>query len=114
MSLIWATRGRTWGFRFVRNAEMVDPLPVYEVAFSGIEDEPEVCRRRDATVALRFIDPCGRKDQSGRVILHEFVITGDTTEGLNSTEDGLQRIWPLVAGEFERIYDLHRPPPAQH
>ena len=34
MSLIWATRGRTWGFRFLRDGGFPDPLPVYDLAFS--------------------------------------------------------------------------------
>ena len=45
MKLIWATRGRTWGFRFLRDGGFEDPLPVYDEAFSEVGDEPEVCRR---------------------------------------------------------------------
>lgn len=110
MSLIWATRGRTWGFRFLRNASVADPLPVFEAAFYGIEDDPEVWRRLGQTVAIRIRDPEGRKDQSGRIILHEFVIEGDMTAGLNSTQDGRDKIWPLVAGEYGRIYNSSGPP----
>lgn len=110
MSLIWATRGRTWGFRFVRNAGVSDPLHAYESAFSGTEDDPEVCRRRGDTVAIRLRDPEGRKDQSGRVILHEIVVEGDPAEGVNSVQDGLEKVWPVVAGEYEQIYDSPVPP----
>ena len=31
---IWATRGRTWGFRFLRRGGLEDPLGVYEATFS--------------------------------------------------------------------------------
>ena len=37
MTLIWATRGRTWGFRFLRDGGLEDPLDTYEEAFAGIE-----------------------------------------------------------------------------
>ena len=55
MSLIWATRGRTWGFRFLRNGGFEDPLAVYDDAFSGVGDQPEAWRRvarRQGGVAL--------------------------------------------------------------
>ena len=74
MSLIWVTRGRTWGFRFLRDGGFKDPLPVYEEAFSGVEDEPEVWNRVGEKVALRFPDPLERKDLAGRVIPHDFEI----------------------------------------
>ena len=57
MNFIWATRGRTWGFRFVRDGGLPDPLVVYDTAFSGVGDEPEAWRRNAETVALRFPDP---------------------------------------------------------
>ncbi len=44
MKIIWATRGKTWGYKFLLDGQFADPLPVYERAFSGAEDEPEVFR----------------------------------------------------------------------
>lgn len=110
MSLLWATRGRVWGFRFIRTAGLSDPLPTYEKAFSGTEDDLEIWRRLGNTVAARLLDPEGRKDQSGRPIFHDFVVEGDTAEGLNSTHEGRQRLWSLVAEEYECIYDSRTPP----
>jgi len=110
MSLLWATRGRTWGFRFLRTAGLSDPLPVYEDAFSIVEDEPEACRRSGGRVALRMRDPQGRQDQSGRVILHEFVLSGAAARGVDSVQAGLEQIWPLVAAEYEAAYDSPTPP----
>lgn len=114
MTLVWATRGRSWGFRFIRTAGAPDPLPIYEDAFSSVEDEPEVFRRSQTLVALRFRDPDGRKDQSSRLIFHEFVLQGEMAEDLHSIEEGREKIWPLVADEYERIYDLTTPPEPQH
>jgi hypothetical protein len=117
MSLIWATRGRTWGFRFLRNDASGDPLALYDAAFSGVEETSEACRRVSGTgsrpemVALRFPDPVGRRDRSGRVIPHDFVVFGALAEEVDSVETGRQRIWPLVADDFERVWELPKPPP---
>src|SRR5699024_11890142 len=81
---------------------------VYEDAFCGLDDEPEVCRRTGCQVALRLPDPEGRNDQSGRLIIHEFVIEGSAAQGVETPEDGRERIWPLVAAEYAEVYDSDR------
>lgn len=113
MSIIWATRGRTWGFRFLLKGGSKDPLLEYEEAFSGAGDAAEICHRAGARMALRFPDPLDRKDAAGRVIPHEFVVSGPLAEEIESVEDGLRVVWsrPGVADEFERVWDLPEPPP---
>ena len=74
MTLIWATRGRTWGFRFLRDGGFADPLPKYDAAFAGIGVGPTAYQRVGTTVAVRFPDPHGRKDSAGRLIPHELVV----------------------------------------
>lgn len=106
MSLIWATRGRTWGFRFLLRGGIRDPLPVYEEVFSAIQDEPEAWCRASDKVALRFPDPLKRKDEAGRIIPHGFVVFPPLADEINSVEYGRQRVWPLVAEEFARVWDL--------
>lgn len=106
MNFIWATRGRVWGFQFLRDGGFCDPLPAYDQAFSQIDDDPEFCRRVDDAVALKFPDPLGRCDDVGRVIPHEFVVYGRLADDLDSVEDGRNVIWPLVAEEYERLWDL--------
>jgi len=112
MSLIWATRGRTWGFRFLLDGGFTDPLPEYETAFVGVEDAPKACRRVGGRVALRFPDPLGRKDTAGRVIPHDFVVTGPLADEIDSVDDGLRLVWqqPRVADEYARIWDSPEPP----
>jgi hypothetical protein len=116
MTFIWATRGRTWGFRFLRTRGSEDPLPVYETAFSGVEDRAQAWCRVAGTgavpelVALRFSDPEGRRDLAGRVIPHDFVVFGALADEVDSVEAGRQRIWPLVADDFERVWELPKPP----
>jgi hypothetical protein len=118
MRLIWATRGRTWGFRFLRRGGCEDPLPVYDAAFSGVEDKPEAWRRLAETmalpemVALRFPDPEGRQDRAGRVIPHEFVVFPPQADDIESIEDGRRLVWPLVADEFARVWKVPNPPSA--
>lgn len=107
---IWATRGRTWGFRFLRSSGLEDPLEAYEDAFSTIGDQPEAWRRLDDVVALRFPDPEGRQDDANRIIPHEFVLFGAWTEGIDSLEAGIQRIWPVVKDEFARVWADQQPP----
>lgn len=117
MSIIWATRGRTWGFRFLRDGGFEDPLTVYETAFSGVEDEPQVWRRVAETaalpemVALRFPDPSDRRDQAGRVIPHDFVVLQPLAAEIDSVEEGRRLVWSLVADDFERVWELPKSPP---
>lgn len=107
---LWATRGRTWGFRFLRRGGYDDPLGVYEQAFSLIGDAVEGWCRFDGGGALRFRDPESREDIARRVIPHDFVLFGDLVDGIDSVETGRERIWPLVADEFGKIWDLPDPP----
>ncbi len=109
-TFIWATRGRTWGFRFLRTGGLTDPLGEYERTFSKIGDQPEDWGRVDDKVALRFLDPKKRQDAAGRVIPHDFVLFGGWADGINSLEDGRQRVWPQVAVEFESVWDKAEPP----
>jgi hypothetical protein len=108
--LIWATRGRSWGFRFLLSAGLPDPLAEYERIFAAVGDEPSAWRRAAGKVALRFADPLGRRDTAGRVIPHEFVVSGDLADDIGSVEDGLQRVWPVVAETYARIWDAEDPP----
>lgn len=89
MRFIWATRGRDWGFTFLRDGGLADPLPTYEAAFAGTNP---------TLTTMRFNDPEGRTDRAGRVIEHDFVFL-DPTE--NPTAED---VWQLVADEFARKY----------
>ncbi len=104
--LIWATRGKTWGFRFVRRDGANDPLEIYDQVFADVPDLPEAFVRVDNRVALRFLDPEGRRDVSGRQIPHEFVLIGSWAVGVDSLRDGIDLVWPLVSDEYTRIWSL--------
>ncbi len=74
MKYIWATRGWDWGFRFPHDGGFPDPLVEYDPVFARLGHEPEDWVRVEEKVGLRFLDPLGRHDRSGRIIPHEFVI----------------------------------------
>jgi hypothetical protein len=115
VNLIWATRGRSWGFRFLSDGGYEDPLPVYDAAFNDGVDAPEFWRTTPPTAdwpalgALRFLDPLGRTDTAGRVIPHEFVVFDEWTSRIKSVEEGRQSVWPEVSDEFDRVWSLPRP-----
>lgn len=111
-SLIWATRGRSWGFRFLLDGGLPDPLPAYDVAFSNLRDTPTAWRRVAGKVSLRFDDPLTRRDASGRVIPHEFVVSGTLGDEIESVEDGLLKVWPLVSSAYARVWESGRLPTA--
>lgn len=100
----WVTRGRTWGFRFLRRGEFADPLKTYEQIFSPIADQPEAWYRVGDKVALRFPDPESRSDESGRGIRHDVVLFDSWADGIDSIDTGRDRIWPEVARGFEEIW----------
>jgi hypothetical protein len=84
---------------------------MYEEAFSEVGDQPEAFRRVANNVVLRFPDPNGRRDAAGRIIPHDFVLIGRWADGINSLEDGRQRIWHEVADDFEDVWNKPDPPP---
>lgn len=109
-SLIWATRGRTWGFRFLRTGGLQDVLPVYESEFREVSDEGEVCSRSGRNVVLRIVDPEGRKDASGRDISHEFVVPPPLADQIHSAQDGLRLVWDTVSAEYAEVWQLSEAP----
>jgi hypothetical protein len=111
--LIWATRGRSWGFRFLLDAGFEDPLQEYERAFTGLSDPTTAWRREGEDVALRFPDPLARRDAAGRVIPHEFVVLGDLAVAVGSVDEGIERIWPLVDHAYARVWDTDTAPRAE-
>ncbi|ROS46166.1 hypothetical protein [Curtobacterium sp. PhB78] len=103
MNLIWATRGRTWGFRFLRTGGLTNPLEVYEAAFVGSDGAPFVFTQRAETLAVRFPDPEQRKDRAGRVIPHEFVVLAPDHLRLSDCESARAELWHAVEKEYASI-----------
>ncbi|MDF9715686.1 hypothetical protein INN71_09730 [Nocardioides sp. ChNu-153] len=112
--LIWATRGRSWVFRFLLDAGLSDPLPMYERTFGALRDQSEAWRREGTNVALRFPDPEGRADTAGRVIPHEFIVLGPLARQIESVEDGREQLWPVVSAAYAAVWDSPSPPSAMY
>lgn len=112
MKLIWATRGRTWGHRFLLDGGFADPLPEYDRAFAHLGDDSELWHLGDDRAALRFPDPEGRTDRAGRPITHEFVVFTPELHEISSVATGLSLIWaqPIVSARFADVWDLPKPP----
>jgi hypothetical protein len=108
--LIWATRGRSWGFRFLLDGGLPDPLPEYERLFAELDDAAASWRRVGETVAVRFPDPRTRRDASGRVIPHEFVVFRSLANDVESVADALRLVWPVVKDAYARVWDADTPP----
>lgn len=115
MKLIWATRGRNWGHRFLLDGGYRDPLPEYDRMFSTLSDESELWHVEGDRAALRFPDPERRADHAGRIISHEFVIFAPEFLEISSAATGLSLVWnqPNVAARFDEIWDLPKPPSLQ-
>jgi len=108
--VIWATRGRAWGFRFLLDAGLGDPLPEYERAFEELGDGPAAWLQSAGRVVLRFPDPLRRRDAAGRVIPHEFIVFGELGSAIDSVEAGVREVWPAVSDTYARVWDSERPP----
>lgn len=107
--LIWATRGRSWGFRFLRDGGLDDPLPTYEAAFAGIGGGIDILKRGTTHLAVRLADPEGRRDGAGRVIAHDFVVPLAVATDIHTPEDGSRALWAPVAEEYARMWGAVSP-----
>lgn len=113
MNFLWATRGKTWGFRFLRTAGLASPLTVYEEAFAGTEGMPETFTLHDGMLAVRFPDPDGRTDRAGRVIPHEFVVLApDHTRLHDAAAAARVALWGEVGEQYAAVWDQSAPPAA--
>ena len=109
MSILWATRGLHWGFRFLLDGDSNSPLATYRQAFGRSHARRELCDVYEAYTAVRFEDPMGRTDDAGRIIPHDFVLEGDMAKGVTSVGAALEIIWPLVAQRYAAIWDQDDP-----
>lgn len=110
MILMWATRGRTWGFRFLLRDQKRDPLTMYEEFFPPTVLHAPPVRKVGDKVAAHLPDPEGRCDRSGRIIMHDFVLDGDDAVQVATLDDFERIIWPRVAEEYDEIWDQPNPP----
>lgn len=108
--IIWATRGRRWGFRFLFDAGLKDPLGTYDHLFDGVSETATAFRREGTTAIFRFPDPEGRRDTARRLIPHEFIVFGDSNASIDSAEAGQRLVWPLVSEIYAQVWESAEPP----
>jgi hypothetical protein len=104
VNCIWATRGRTWGFRLLWTGGLQNSLEVYEAAFAGTDGAAEVLSQRGELTAVRFLDPEGRTDRAGRVIPHEFVILTAGTS-FKQIDTARTTLWAQVAPFYASVWE---------
>ena len=77
--------------------------------FTGNQTDSAVFKRADSNVGLRFPDPLNREDAAGRLIPHEFVVFPPLADEINSLEQGIEVIWPLVADTYAAAWSQADP-----
>lgn len=105
MSILWATRGKSWGFRFLLDGDTDRPLEKYREAFGDVHSRRQLCDVHATYTAVRFEDPLARQDDAGRVIPHDFVLEGDMARGVTTVEEAIDVIWPLVEKRYAELWN---------
>lgn len=119
-NILWSTRGQNWGFRFLLKPseyrESKDWLSHYEKMFksSSIDEIAidsgmiSIDNNTIPYIALRFLDPEGRKDTSGRIIPHEIALLGERNQKLKNQnlEDLRNSVWKQISSSYELLYLL--------
>lgn len=104
MEMIWATRGRDWGFRFLLDGGLGDPLLTYEEVFRGMNSR-EGLVRVGRHLGVRFPDPEGRRDAAGRIIHHDIVVGSGKVSHIEDPEEVRRQVWEVVGTRYARIWD---------
>lgn len=105
MNMIWATRGKNWGFKFLMDGGYSDPLPAYEEVFEAYSMETEFWYSLPDRAGLRFPDPLHRKDSSGRLIFHDFVILDRELMEIRTFQEARELVWSQVEKRYSELWD---------
>lgn len=115
--LLWATRGRSWGFRILRHPALtdVDWLSVYEKVFSRTDSSPAFFHAelempelgRWNLIAARFADPDHSRDDAKRPIPHELILFAKAGSKFLLSElptDWHLQVFEVLRREFQQVY----------
>lgn len=109
VGIVHAARGRSKGWTFPQHGGLSNPISEYDKAgFSKFESETTLFHRygdRQEKVAARFVDPYGRKDFSGRPILHEVMLPESLAKNANNLSEAIHLAWPLIKDTFQALYE---------
>lgn len=114
-SLIHFSRGKNVGLRFLKQGGI--PLTVLsEYDRSGLNEGGSMSGYGSVDtiqkygiagaekIAAKLTDPSGRKDFSGRPIVHDIIIPKIMSAGINTIDDVKEKIWPLLKPDYDALY----------
>lgn len=107
-SPIHASRTKNKGFKFFKDGSLDSPMSEYNKAGFANNTDPTMFKRygdNNEKVALRFEDPLGRKDFAGRVIPHEVILPKTLADGVETLQQGIDKVWPSIKDSYGDLYD---------
>jgi hypothetical protein len=100
--IVFYSRGKNKGLRFMQNGGTPTPLAEFGKGFQGDYDQPmDYFHKYEGKIAVVLKDPEGRKDHAGRYIPHNLIIPKSMAPGIDNIDDVVEKIWP----KLKDIYD---------
>ena len=108
-SVIYSSRGKNKGFRFLEDGGTKTVLSEWEKAFGADGGEAgshgDFFKKYEGKIAAQFMDPKGRRDAAGRLIPHSIILPPTMTEGVNSIEDVKTKVWPTLEKTYDAFWE---------
>lgn len=108
VGIVHGSRGKHTGFVFLGRGGLDNPLGEYEAAgFDGQSRlDPVRYGKNLEKIAATISDPEGRRDWTGRPILHEIMLPADLASRVTDfSEKGITEVaWPLIKDQYEALW----------
>ena len=65
---------------------------------------PGEMRRYEGKIAIAFLDHQGRRDFSGRPIVHQIILPSHHAQGISTFEEAQKKAWSLVKDQYEKFW----------
>lgn len=105
---ILASRGKNIGYHILDSGGVQNPVGLLDalgLTTSGSNElAPGEMRKMAGKIAAVLPDPEGRKDHAGRPLNHSIVIPRSMASDINSMDDVLQKVWPMLKPTYEEMY----------
>lgn len=107
--LIHLSRTKNKGLQFYRKGGTPDYFADWEDVFVKRGGNPDTHdhfeKLSDGRIALAFPDPENRRDRAGRGIGHQVIIPKIMSEGIDTKEKAIGKIWPLLKYDYSVEYN---------